>query len=136
MIADDQHADFAQHQDADHVDDIDVGAEFAEMENALLRDDAPIRNVISRMIGTARQPTRSRWCTIEVRRKPRRTRDQRRANATVSAPKQLTSSDERAADIGRWPRRSHRAHDERGLPRTRRRAGARLTACTSSMSPR
>ena len=40
MIADDQHADLAQHQDADHVDDVDVGAEFAEMENALLRDDA------------------------------------------------------------------------------------------------
>ena len=39
MIADDQHADLAQHQDADHVDDIDVGAEFAEMENALLRHD-------------------------------------------------------------------------------------------------
>ena len=35
----DQHADLAQHQDADHVDDVDVGAEFAEMENALLRDD-------------------------------------------------------------------------------------------------
>ena len=30
----------AQHQDADHVDDVDVGAEFAEMEYALLRDDA------------------------------------------------------------------------------------------------
>ena len=39
-MADDQHADFAQHQDADHVDDVDVGAEFAEMEDALLRDDA------------------------------------------------------------------------------------------------
>ena len=39
MIADDQHADLAQHQHADHVDDIDVGAEVAEMENALLRDD-------------------------------------------------------------------------------------------------
>ena len=38
--ADDQHADLAQHQDADHVDDVDVGAEFAEMEQALLRDDA------------------------------------------------------------------------------------------------
>ena len=37
---DDQDADFAQHQDADHVDDIDVGAEFAEVEDALLRDDA------------------------------------------------------------------------------------------------
>ncbi len=37
--ADDEHADFAQHQDADHVDDIDFGAESAEMENALLRDD-------------------------------------------------------------------------------------------------
>ena len=37
--ADDEHADFAQHQDADHVDDVDVGAEGAETENALLRDD-------------------------------------------------------------------------------------------------
>ena len=36
---DDQHAEFAQHQDADHVDDVGVGAEFAEMEDALLRDD-------------------------------------------------------------------------------------------------
>ena len=35
-----QHADFAQHQDAQHVDDEDVGAEPAEMEDALLRDDA------------------------------------------------------------------------------------------------
>ena len=30
---------------------------------------APIRKVISRMIGTARQPTRSIWFTIEVQRK-------------------------------------------------------------------
>ena len=37
--ADDQHADFAQHQHANHVDDIDVRSEFAEMENALLRED-------------------------------------------------------------------------------------------------
>ena len=35
-----KHAEFAQHQNADHVDHVDVGAEFAEMENALLRDDA------------------------------------------------------------------------------------------------
>src|ERR1700681_4130327 len=32
-------AELAQHQNADHVDDIGIGAEFAEMENALLRDD-------------------------------------------------------------------------------------------------
>ncbi len=35
-----QDAEFAQHQNADHVDDVDVGAELAEMEQALLRDDA------------------------------------------------------------------------------------------------
>ena len=35
-----QHADFAQHQDADHVDDVDIGAELPEMENALLGNDA------------------------------------------------------------------------------------------------
>ena len=40
MIADEQHADLAQHQDADHVDDENVGAEPAEMEDALLGDDA------------------------------------------------------------------------------------------------
>ena len=58
MIADQQHADFAQHQHADHVDDEDVGAELAEMENALLRQMMqPIRKVISTTIGTARQPT-------------------------------------------------------------------------------
>ena len=37
---DDQHADLAQHQDADHVDHVLVGAELAEMEEALLGDDA------------------------------------------------------------------------------------------------
>src|SRR4051794_40570703 len=37
---DDQHAELAQHQDADHVDHIGIGAEFAEMEESLLRDDA------------------------------------------------------------------------------------------------
>ena len=37
---DDQHAELAQHQDADHVHHIDIGAEFAEMEDALLGDDA------------------------------------------------------------------------------------------------
>ena len=36
----DQHADLAQHQDADEVDDVLVRAELAEMEEALLRDDA------------------------------------------------------------------------------------------------
>ena len=36
----DQHADLAQHQDADHVDHVLVGAELAEMEEALLGDDA------------------------------------------------------------------------------------------------
>ena len=35
-----QHADLAQHQHAEHVDDEDVGAELAEMKDALLRDDA------------------------------------------------------------------------------------------------
>ncbi len=35
-----QHADLAQHQDADHVDDIGFGAELAEVEDALLGDDA------------------------------------------------------------------------------------------------
>ena len=39
MIADDQHAQFAQHQDADHVDDVDFGAKGAEVEDALLGDD-------------------------------------------------------------------------------------------------
>jgi hypothetical protein len=37
--ADNQHADFTQHQNADHVDDVDVGAEFTKMKNALLRQD-------------------------------------------------------------------------------------------------
>ena len=37
---DEQHADFARDQNADHVDDIVLGAELAEMEEALLRDDA------------------------------------------------------------------------------------------------
>ena len=37
---DDQHADFAQHEDADHVDHVFVGAELAEMKEALLGDDA------------------------------------------------------------------------------------------------
>ena len=36
----DQHADLAQHQDADHVDHVFVGAELAEVEEALLGDDA------------------------------------------------------------------------------------------------
>src|SRR6202041_430734 len=35
-----QHADFAQHQHAQHVDHEDIGAEFAEMKDALLGDDA------------------------------------------------------------------------------------------------
>src|SRR5580692_9133807 len=35
-----QHADFAQHQHAQHVDDEDIGAELAEVENALLGNDA------------------------------------------------------------------------------------------------
>ena len=37
---DDQHADFAQDQNADHVDDVNIRAEPAEMEKSLLRDDA------------------------------------------------------------------------------------------------
>ena len=37
---DEQHADFPRDQNADHVDDIVFGAELAEMEEALLRDDA------------------------------------------------------------------------------------------------
>ena len=36
----DQDTDFAQHEDADHVDDVFVGAELAEMKEALLGDDA------------------------------------------------------------------------------------------------
>jgi len=36
---DDEHSEFAQHQDADQIDSVIAGAEFAEMENALLRDD-------------------------------------------------------------------------------------------------
>ena len=35
-----QHADLAQHQDAQHVDHEDIRAEFAEMKDALLGDDA------------------------------------------------------------------------------------------------
>ena len=42
--ADDQHADFAQHQHADHVDDVDVRSELAEMENALLRENRADQN--------------------------------------------------------------------------------------------
>ena len=56
---DEQHADLAQHQDADQIDHIIVGAEFAEMENALLRDDAADQEGDQRMIGTACRPTRS-----------------------------------------------------------------------------
>ena len=37
--AGDEHADFAQHQDRDHVDDIGVGAEGAETQDALLREN-------------------------------------------------------------------------------------------------
>lgn len=37
---DQQHADLAQHQHAEHVDDENIGTELTEMENALLRDDA------------------------------------------------------------------------------------------------
>ena len=37
---DDQHADFAQHKDADHIDHVFVGAELAKMKEALLGDDA------------------------------------------------------------------------------------------------
>ena len=37
---DDQHADLAQDQNADQVDDVMLGAELAEMEDALLGDDA------------------------------------------------------------------------------------------------
>jgi hypothetical protein len=37
--ANDQHADLAQHQHRDHVDDIHVGTEGAETENALLRQN-------------------------------------------------------------------------------------------------
>ncbi len=37
---DDQHAELAQGQHAEHVDHEDAGAEFGEMEDALLRDDA------------------------------------------------------------------------------------------------
>ena len=37
--ANDHHAKLTQHQHANHVDDVDVGAEAAEMEDALLRDD-------------------------------------------------------------------------------------------------
>ena len=36
----DEHADLAQDEDAQHVDDVGLGAEPAEMEKALLRDDA------------------------------------------------------------------------------------------------
>jgi hypothetical protein len=35
-----QHADLAQHQHAEHIDHEDVGAELAEVKDALLRDDA------------------------------------------------------------------------------------------------
>ena len=38
------------------------------MENALLRQIAPIKNVLRSTIGTARKPTLSRWYTIDVRR--------------------------------------------------------------------
>ena len=36
---DDQHADLAQHENADDVDDVHLRAELAEVEDALLRDD-------------------------------------------------------------------------------------------------
>ena len=44
---------------------------------------------MSRMIGTARQPTLSSWCTIEVKRK-RRGCVTTRSSATTSAPSMLT----------------------------------------------
>ena len=46
---------------------------------------APINTVISRMIGTARQPTRSSWCTIDVKRKVDG-RSATRLSATSSDP--------------------------------------------------
>ncbi len=48
----------------------------------------PIRNVISKMIGTARQATLSRLCTIEVMRKSRGWVTTRRNDATT-APSML-----------------------------------------------
>ena len=36
---DDQDTEFAQHQNADHVDDIGIRAEFPKMEKSLLGDD-------------------------------------------------------------------------------------------------
>ena len=36
----DQHADFAQDEDADHVDDVGIRSKFPEVENSLLGNDA------------------------------------------------------------------------------------------------
>ena len=52
---------------------------------------------MSRMIGTARQPTLSSWCTIEVKRK-RRGCTSTRSSATTSAPSMLTNGAERMPD--------------------------------------
>ena len=38
--ADDEHAELAQYENAEHVDDVNIGAEFAEVKNALLCNDA------------------------------------------------------------------------------------------------
>src|SRR6266567_3133455 len=38
---DNDHADLAQYENADHIDHVDIGAEFAEMEDTLLRQDRP-----------------------------------------------------------------------------------------------
>ena len=61
----------------------------------------PIRKVISRMIGTACQPTRSRWCTTEVMRRVCGCRTTP-TRAWAMAAQHLHEHDEVAAD----PRRS------------------------------
>ena len=54
-----QHADLAQDQNADHVDDIVFGPESAEVEEALLGDDAADQEGNQQMMGVACHATRS-----------------------------------------------------------------------------
>ena len=109
MIADDQHADLAQHQDADHVDDVDVGAEFAEMEDALLRDDAADQE-------GDQQDDRHRAPADMVEMmhhrgeaEAARARQRRAAARPISAPSMLTIAANECADRSDGLRRSRPA---------------------------
>ena len=62
-----QHAEFAQHQDADQIDDEDVGAEIAQLEAPCWATIAPTMADISTTTGMAPTPMRSIWLKIAAR---------------------------------------------------------------------